>query len=399
MSKISDSYRSRPIFFLAAFSLLFFCLSAFLPKQNIYFPLFNFLNVDSSSWLRAAYNFPYNLDIWTSRPLYPFLIFIFSRIIKLSGISFIINQFFGFKFLYFIDNYLASLFVNFILYFSSSVFFYKALEKAGEKQITCLSGALLYLGSLITLTWTGQPLPQFFDYFLSAFVFYSLVIAGNVKTEDLSLKYMLVASIPIGLLFLAKTALWAFVFGISYLITRRKLISAAIFGSISISMILIWRLLILFLFKMPWIDHGIQNYRFGIWIIDAIKNHDMGIIINVLNKSLLNIITHSIYAFLFPISFLLVILLINKKIIFPRISFAVFGLFVLSIFIMASAMKGMIPPRLAFNLFPFVFWTVAINITIFFQRIFHNKSEKFQLIFLFILAILNLTLVPFLSFS
>jgi hypothetical protein len=398
-------YLAKPTIIIFLICLIFFPANILRERSNPFFHSMHFFNIDSASWLLAAKDFPHNLNLWKSRPLYPFLIFSVEKIISLSPIEKISETSFyankagnfatqtlgGLQIKEYISTLISALILNFILYYASALIFFTALRKLKIKLDGALTAAVIYATSLLILTWIGQPLPQIFDYFIIAvlFYFYTLYKEKKFKVSNAELIF---ATLLCGLFLLVKPFLFIPITGIIVLTSQKQWFKLFLFLSLLLLPYLSWYLLLTKFFMISWYDHSITNDHRVTWLVTSLYQLDFQNILYMFYISIVNTANNTAATF-----FSIIIFFVPFKKIQTPLNYKEISVIFLLFFSMIFAMEGSAYPRLCFYLFPLIILFAAQNLISFANRF--NQKNLILVSFLIIYALINYLTMPYLSFS
>ncbi len=408
--KKRDSILKKPVVIFFLLCAFIFPLNALRERKNADFQLMSFFNLDSGSWLEAAREFPNNLGIWISRPLYPFLVFSGEKAVQLLPMQKFIGNFISASFSSqislekkksptsvgeYLPHLISSLAINFLLYYFTALLFYRSLQIANAQKITAIISSILFASSLIVLTWLDQPMPQIFDYFAISVLFY-FYMHFKKKNYQMSDTKVFFASFVAGLFLLSKPLFFIPILGVVLFAALKKWRQLALFFIGVTVPYLAWYFTATKFFNIAWYDHSMDSsYRQMTWLLPALAEFRIGYILKTLSESLKVTVYDIFLAFFTVTPFLFPT---KKALKLWRVYRVEILLSLFSILATFFAIKAASFPRIAFFLFPFVFWIAAENIDFF-----SDKFKKFKLVaialILLIFLSLNFWLVKLCAFS
>ena len=273
-----------------------------------------------------------------NRPIYSFLIFLFSLPLRLFGLS-SFGLLFG-----------LAVLINFIFLTGAVILFFKLLCKMFSKRIAFLS-SFLFIFSPFVHSYSTQALPEMLNAFFVVCSFYFLYNYWNHPSKN----KLVVYSFGLGIFMLNKLffaiPLLILILAISYKRFKEGVIFLIFFSA----PFLFWYLWITKIWGLQYFINEIHNWNMGIWVFDMIFWPWYEIAKTLLNS--FSEFTHTlIYAFLF-IPILFVVLGLKT---FPEKFKNLFFVFGICIFLLGFLIDFYY--RHMFMLFPFVYPVCILGI-------------------------------------
>lgn len=330
-------------------------ISAYLPKFSVensdnfilgkIYPLISSqyrLNSDIGHYLELGRNFSkeyFRTSPFMERPLYPFLIFLFSlpfRFFMTPGYGFI----FG-----------LAILLNFILASASVSLFFLFLRKLFSLKVAWLS-AILLIFSPFMHSFLSQPLAEMlmiFGVVLSAWLVYSYF-------KRPSLPRLIIFSLIVGVLMLGKMFFATSFFILFLALYHKRYKEGAIFFLVHLIPFASWFLWITKIWGLQYYSHGVQHYSMGTWMFEMIRwswHKSYSVLLNVVP----NFVKALIYGFLLvPVAFSLIGF---SQIPFKAKNAVYFGS-IFSVFLLGFLI-GFYYIRHVFLLFPIIYPTAVLG--------------------------------------
>jgi len=330
-------------------------ISAYLPKfqsessdgfllEKIY-PLISSeyrLNSDIGHDLELARNFSpeyFKGSPFLERPLYPFLIFLFSLPIRLFAIP-SYGIIFG-----------LSILVNFILISAAIALFFLLLKKLFSEKVAWLSSILLIFSPFVH-SYLNQPLAEMLMVF--AVIFSAYLLHNYIKKAT---AFKLIAfSLIVGILMLGKMFFATSFFILLLAVYFRRYREGAFFLAVHLIPFLFWYFWITQVWQIGYYAHEVQNWQVGVWILDMVRwpwQETYQLFLNTLP----NFITALIYSFLLiPIFFSMIGF---QRLPFKSKNIIYFGA-ILAVFLLGF-LQNFYYIRHVFLLFPIIYPTAILG--------------------------------------
>lgn len=320
-------------------------------------------------------------DLFLQRPLYPFLIFSASLLIK-PFIPTSYGVIFG-----------LSILINFILISAAVILFFSLLKKLFSLKVAWLSSILLIFSPYVH-SYINQPLAEMlmaFAVVLSVYLLYNYI-------KKPSTSKLVIFSLIIGMLMLGKMFFAISIFILLLAVCFRRYKEAIVFSLIQLIPLLLWYLWVTQVWHIPYFVNEVQNWHYGVWIIEMLSwpwQTTYRVLLNVLP----DFITALIFSFLLiPVVFSL---LGFKKLPFKSKNIIYFGS-IFSVFLLGFLMNSYFL-RHVFLLFPIIYPTAILGMertADFFKKYNHFSAPIFYAItIIFIIIISNINIYQVFNYN
>ena len=301
------------------------------------------LNSDVGNYLELAQNFNaqyFARHVFLNRPLYPFLIFLFSLPVRVFT-----APSYG-------TIFALSILVNFILINTAVLLFFRLLRKTFSLKVAWLSSILLIFSPFVH-SYLIQPLAEMLMVF--AVILSACLLSDYIKKPSFS--KLIIFSLIIGTLMLGKMFFAISLFILLLAIYFKRYQEGFAFLIIHLIPFLLWYLWITQVWQISYFSLEIQGQHMGIWLF-SIFQWPWHEIVRVFFTAIPNFIAALIYSFiLIPLIFsaagLKMLPFKSKNIIYFGSLFSVLALsFLTTIYLY----------RHAFLLFPIIYPTCILGI-------------------------------------
>lgn len=331
------------------------------------------LNSDVGGYLELGRHFNsqyFEEHTYLSRPLYPFLIYLFSLPLGLF-----IAPSYGIIFA-------LAILINFILINLTVLLFFSLLKRFFSFKVAFLSSILLIFSPFVR-SFLVQPLPHILTIFTVMLSFYLLARYVNSPRPT---KLIIFSSI-LGLLMLGMMIIAIPIFILLLAFYFRRFREGIIFAIFLLIPLALWYLWTTQIWQISYYFHEVEHHQMGAWLFN-IFHWPWYQTAQTLISAVPSFITNLIYAFiLLPV----VLSVIGfQKLVFKRKNVFYFG-FLFSVFLLCFGMN-LYPPRIIFLLFPVIYPTAILGI-----ESIANLSKKYCSLFAPVFWALSIGLMIFIS--